>query len=73
LIKEYFVKKGIPHDFFRHTAFTVRADNDSTRWRVGKVHEKMMNKLKKIEGHLKVKARDEYMHQKQMEQEDKKL
>ena len=32
-----------------------------------------MNKLKKIEGHLKVKARDEYMHQKQMEQEDKKL
>ena len=42
LIKEYFVKKGIPHDFFRHTAFTVRADNDSTRWRVGKVHEKMI-------------------------------
>ena len=35
-----------------------------------KVHEKMMNKLKKIEGHLKVKARDEYVHQKQMELED---
>jgi hypothetical protein len=30
----------------------------------------MMNKLKKIEGHLKVKARDEYVHQKQMELED---
>ena len=38
-----------------------------------KIHEKMMNKLKKIEGHLKVKARDEFIHQKQMEEEDKKL
>ena len=32
-----------------------------------------MNKLKVIEGHLKIKARDEYIHQKQMEEKDLKL
>jgi hypothetical protein len=53
LIMHYFIKKGIPYEFFRHTGFTVRAENDPTRWTEGKVHEKL------IDTGLKVKYPEE--------------